>query len=117
MKKIPDLRPATTQDIAKFTDGKMKMSCKAIVADLDGEIIGIGGIYYTKENVIVFSDFTEKMEEFPFTIARAVKLIMNIVGNKTCVAIADEKHPGSEKLLTRIGFRHLAGRIYGWQTH
>lgn len=92
------------------------MSCKAIVAEMDGEILGIGGIYYRNGFMVAFSDFNEKMNDFPFTRGRATKMIMDIVGNKPCIAIADQRHSGSEKLLTRLGFKHVSGRTYEWQT-
>lgn len=114
MKSSPDLRPATAADIAAFTNGEMKMTCRAIVADLDGDILGMGGVYYTGSHVIAFSDFKDKMRKYPFTMARAVKIIMNIVGNKPCLAVADARHEGSDKLLEKIGFKHLDGRIYEW---
>jgi hypothetical protein len=112
MKKTPDLRPATAHDVAAFTNGKMTMTCQAIVADLDGEIIGIGGVYFTGAHVVAFSDFKKKMLDYPFTMARAVKMIMKIVQERPCIAIADKRHASAFDLLQRCGFRRVHSNVF-----
>ena len=109
-----DFVPATRRDIEAFYGPEFRWTFRAWAAKLGDETLGVGGLYYTPEHVIAFSSFTPKMKEFPLAMARGVKKIMAIVGNRPCYAIADENIPDAPKLLERIGFEHLEGRIYRW---
>ncbi len=116
----PKIRPATKADIDAFYGVQKNWSFRAVVADLNGEILGIGGIYYPVSHCgkvpVVFSEFRPEMRRFPMTLARGALEIMNIVKGKTCFAVASEKFDGSCALLERLGFEHIGERTYKWQT-
>ena len=113
MKKRPKIRPATKEDMESFYPG-FKWTFRAYVAEIEDRIIGIGGIYYVPPYVIAFSTFKPEMDEYPMTKLRGMKKIMEIVKDRTCLAAADKNFPGSSKLLERLGFEHIEGRIYRW---
>ena len=104
-------RPATRDDIRLFYPD-LKHTFRAWVVENEERVLGIGGVYYDGDFIIVFSRFEPELEKYPLAKARGVKKIMEIVGDKTCLAIADEKFPESTKLLERIGFKHIEGRMY-----
>mgnify|MGYP001597580952 FL=1 len=108
-------RPATRQDITHFYPD-LKHTFRAWVVENEDKVLGIGGVYYDGDFIIVFSRFEPELEKYPLAKARGVKKIMEIVGDRTCLAIADEKFPESAKLLERIGFKHIEGRVYKWTT-
>lgn len=113
MRKSLNYRPATRQDIDFFYPD-LKHTFKAWVVENEEKVLGIGGVYYDGGFIIVFSRFDPELDKYPLAKARGLKKIMEIVGGKTCLAIADEKFPGSTKLLERIGFKHVDGRVYKW---
>jgi hypothetical protein len=112
--------PATRKDLEVFYPHDFPWTFKAVAArivDADGgeETVGIGGVYYDRNNVVAFSSFDPKIDAFPVAKARGVMKVMEIVRNRPCVAIASEDHPGAPKLLERLGFEQLDGRIYRWK--
>ena len=113
----PKIRPCTAEDLQKYFDGKFPWTARALVFDLDGEILGLGGIYYTNRIPMAFSDFKEELKEHPITMARGAIEIMKIVKTKMCFAIADKRYEGAPKLLERLGFVHIREGIYQWQIH
>ena len=114
MKAHPKIRPAVRADLEKFYD-EFPWTFRALAADLDGEVLAIGGIYYHKDHVIVFSHIKDDAnEKYPFTAGRMTKMIMNMVAGKACVAVASEMIPGAPALLERLGFEHIEARIWRW---
>lgn len=106
-------RPATGLDV-KFFYPELKHTFRAWVAEDETGLLGIGGVYYDGNNTIAFSRYDEEIEKYKLAKARGLKKIMEIVGKRSCLAIADPNIPGSEALLKRIGFKHIEGRVYKW---
>ena len=115
MTKPLKYRPATRKDINHFYP-HLKYTFKAVVAENEDKVLGIGGIYYDGDSIVVFSRFDPELKTYPLALARGAKKIMKIVGEKTCYAVADENIPESQNLLERLGFKHIEGRVYKW-TH
>lgn len=84
------------------------------------KLLGIGGVYYDGDFIIAFSRFDPELRKYPLAMARGTKKIMEIVKDKSCLAIADESIEGSSKLLERLGFKPIdghnpkGGRVYKW---
>lgn len=106
-------RPATGQDIKKFYPD-LRHTFRAWVAEDETGVLGIGGVYYDGPYIIAFSRFEPGLEKYPLGKARGLKKIMEIVKDRHCIAIADEKFRDAPGLLERIGFKHVEGRVYKW---
>ena len=106
-------RVATRLDLDKLYPD-LKFSFRAIVAEENGKLLGIGGIYYDREWVIAFSKITPELKKHPIAIARGAKKIMKLIGDSPCIAFADKNYPGAPKLLERLGFVHWEGSVYKW---
>ena len=50
------LRPATRQDFERYYGKKPPMTLRAIVAEQDGKLIGIGGYFLRNDVAIAFTD-------------------------------------------------------------
>jgi hypothetical protein len=110
----PKIRPASREDLEKFFD-KFPWTFRALAAELDGEVLAVGGIYYHKEFVVAFSQDVDNAHlKYPFTAARMTKEIMKLVDGRPCTAIASETIPGAPALLERLGFIHVEGRVWRW---
>ncbi len=107
--------PATRQDIEQFYGPGFKWTFRAYAARDEDQTLGVGGIYYDGEYIIVFSSFKPEIEKYPLAKARGLKKIMEIVGDRECYAIADANFPSAPELLERIGFEHVEGRIFRWK--
>ena len=106
-------RPATRADIEAFYPN-LTQTVRAWTVELNGEPLGVGGVYYQGDIAVAFSAFKPELDKWPMTKLRGLKKIMEIVGDRSCIAIADEKFPDAPKLLERIGFQHIEGRTYKW---
>jgi hypothetical protein len=103
----PQVRPATSEDLAAFLGGPPPYTCRAIVGELDGVPIGIGGIGYERGRAFVFCDLKPEARQFKRAI---VKAALSVLEMSQCrgikpLAVADPEEPGSVRLLTWLGFR------------
>ena len=111
----PSFRPATREDIEAFQPG-LKQTVRAYAIEIDGKTLGVGGVYYEGPNAVVFSKYLPELDKYPKAKLLGIRKILEIVGDRPCFAVADEKFPGAPKLLERLGFKHVEGRIYRWVT-
>jgi hypothetical protein len=110
----PKIRPATHADLERFY-GRFPWTFRAFAAELDGEVLGIGGIYYHREYVVAFSHAKDDAhQKYPFTAARMTKKIMGLVDGRPCIAIVSDTIPGAPALLERLGFEKTEGRVWRW---
>jgi len=107
----PVFRPATMADVEEFYPN-FKPTFQAWVVVIDGKVLGIGGVYYSKETLVAFEKHKPELEEHRFTMARCAKKIIEIIDDRPCVALVGETHPNSGALLERCGFRHIERNIY-----
>lgn len=97
-----------------FHGKQLPWTVKALVADLDGEIIGIGGVYYDGDRAVAFSGMKSAMRRFPMTMARGALAIMRLIGNQPCLAVPNPDEPGAERLLGRLGFEPFVEQVWRW---
>lgn len=115
-----NIRVATDEDIVKFYGKRPSHSMRAIVGELDGEIIGIAGIFFNGVCIVVFSEILPAARAYPFGIYKVARRIKDMLVQKSlpAVAIADPKVEGSCALLEHLGFYYIAsshsGDIYQW---
>lgn len=108
-------RPATKRDLKEFIGPDMVHSAYAVVAEIDGEIVGAGGVYYCGGMAIAFSSFDDRLRDYPIAMARGVKKVMDIVRNHDCLAIADDRYATAPELLSRLGFQNVEGSYFIWR--
>ena len=102
------LKTATAKDAFEFYGKAPSNSFKGIVAVEGGKVIGIGGIFHNKTNLVVFTDMKPEMRQYKKAIVKGCRMIMNMVkeANRPVYAIANPDEPTAEKLLEKLGFVH-----------
>ncbi len=89
---------------------------RAIVAEMDGEIVGMIGIMREQAWGKFFSEFLPQLQPHlkSITIMRAIKEALKLCDNYRgpVLAIADDAE--SCRIMNRLGFTHLHGAWYGW---
>jgi len=100
------IEPATREHVKEFYGDKYTKSFKGHVALLDGKIVGIAGLGFEKDQMLLFSEITEEMRPFKKDIVKAVYMLDRMVkeAKYPIVAIANKKEAMSEKLLVKLGF-------------
>ena len=112
----PIVRSATRSDIIAFRGEPWGQSFRCVVAELDGEILGVAGIIHSQP-LQVFSSIIDKLQDYPKTIIlmiREVKAMMKLYNNLLIIALVDSKRPTSTGLLEHMGFEKYREGIYRW---
>ena len=112
----PVIRPATKADIIVYRGKPYKESFRGIVADLDGEVLGIAGVLHTMQ-LQAFSSIKDELRKYPKTLilgAREFRKILNGY-ERDIYAIASKEERNSARFLEYVGFEPYHERIYKWQ--
>ena len=97
------IRPATKQDVIdRF--GNVPKTMKALVADLDGKIVGFCGIAQIGNMSELFSYTDDEVLPYKKTILKAAKKVMEKAPS-VVVARSDPRFEG--KLLRHLGFKKI----------
>ena len=110
------VRPASKADIIAYRGSPYHESFRGIVAELDGEIIGIAGVLHGA-HLQAFSEISDKLKSYPKSIVIAAREYRKLLNNydSPIYAEASSKEKTSMKFLKYIGFEHFDKRIYVWQ--
>ena len=98
--------PATMDHAKEFYGGRDIKSFKGYVALLKGRVVGIAGLSFQTEAMLLFSDLKDEMRPYKSDIWKAIGLLGEMV-EKThypVVAVANKNEKRSEELLTKLGF-------------
>jgi hypothetical protein len=100
-------RPATAQDAHGFYGKAPDRSFRGLAAVKDGEVIGVGGVYYDDfRRPVIFSEYNEVMAGEKRARAKAVRLLLQFAERlyPRVFAIADPRYDTSGPLLKKLGF-------------
>jgi len=113
------VRRATRADIEAFLPVTDRPTVKAWVVDVDGRIVGMGGLALGQGRWIRFCDLSEEGRHYKRAIVKAGRAVMEEArraGHRFIYAEADADEPMARRWLTRNGFRpDQTTRIYRWQ--
>jgi len=114
-----EIRPATATDIEALYGHPAKFTLRAVVAEHEGEVLGIMGVFHSTP-LMAFCQVTPRMKErYPTTILRAVKAFPTLLHgySEPIYAIPDPNEPHAREILKKAGFRRDESRdaeIYVW---
>lgn len=117
----PVVRPATAEDIGAFYSARgatMPLTCTAMVGELDGEVIAVGGFAHIAGRLIAFYDMDEKAARFKITLVKAAKKMVAEMSAKQRVMYAkpDPGFPGAVRWIESLGFVEMPQRgLYQWK--
>lgn len=99
-------RRCTDTDAKAFYGGPPMMSLRGWVAEKDGVIVGIGGVYYNKGVPIAFSEITDAFRESKKDVAKGCRILMELISKTRgpVYAVANPNEPTAARLLARLGW-------------
>ncbi len=102
----PVIRSATEADLINYYGENPGFTVRALVADLDGEIIAIGGLAYYPGQMLAFSEMKEPMRKYPKLIYKSAFKVAELIKKYggSVVAVANCKENNAGKLLKKLGF-------------
>lgn len=102
------LRPATAADFERFTGNTPPYRCRAWTGELDGKILGMGGICYPPNTVVpvMWADFSDEGRRYALTLHRAGLQVMArfVAQHRRLTCVADQTVPAAPRWLKRLGF-------------
>ena len=112
-------RPATLKDVEFFYPEGIPTSVKAIIAEHNGAVLAIGGLYKAGQQMVCFSGMVDDMRRFPKQILKMARLVMKMCQLYPCVyAVASENEATSKRFISHFGFEPFwfstDGEIYVW---
>ncbi len=110
------VRAAKPEDILAFYKEPARGTMRALVAVLDGNVVGVIGIVREQLWGRFFSDFAPALQPYlkTITIMRAVKQSLRFCDDYRGPVVAIAKDAESCRFMHRLGFTHLQGAAYAW---
>ena len=113
------IRPATRADIEAYSERPQSQTIRAIVGDLDGKIIGIGGLAIVRGRYYAFLDLRDEARDYKMHIMRGAMRILSQAkqsGVRFIFAEADQNECKSDAWLRRLGFKPdpRSDHLYQW---
>lgn len=105
-KSKPIIRDATAADMRAMFPDHPVLTFKGLVVELDGEVIGIGGVCYQQGHPVAFSDLRDALRNHKKTLAKACRMLVNLfdkIGGRV-YAVACPTEPTAPYLLAKLGF-------------
>jgi hypothetical protein len=103
------LRPTVAADLPHLIGVALPHRIKAISAEVEGRIVGIGGIAYRPDGtVIAFVQMSDEARKYPVAIHRAGLMAMKMIRDSRVPMVLAESQDGvaaAEPWLKRLGFR------------
>lgn len=99
--------PITREDIEHFRgDTCNGQTVRGLAFFVDGELSGIGGVQYSKDGILAFSEIKEGVTVSKATVWRCTKLVMEMIDKRKLpvCAISDPDHKTAPSFLERLGF-------------
>jgi hypothetical protein len=109
-------RYARDEDVYAFWERPIPGTLRALVAEMDGEIVGVIGIVREGGIGKYFCDIRPELMPYltSMPIMRAIKKSMEWVEAYQGPLVAVAEHAEGCRILNRLGFTHLEGALYGW---
>lgn len=100
-----ELSFATQADVEEFYGAPSFYSCRAVIARIDGEPVGLAGVYRVDKNMVVFTDIREGMRSRKKDILRASKMVESIMDRYPYVlAYADTEEETADSFGAHFNF-------------
>jgi hypothetical protein len=111
------IRYATASDVARYYQGPVAHTVKAVVMEVEQEVLAIGGVAYLRGMTLAFMEMLPGAERYPVSLMKASRRAARelFTGIKPLLALCDDRLLTSEKYLQHMGFAPLRDDYYIWQ--
>jgi hypothetical protein len=101
------IRPATDKDARSYNGKRPLYSFRGFVAEKDGEVLGMCGIYFQAGVPIAFSDLRPELRAHKKILAKGCRIVQRLIEElgRPVYAVACDKEPTAPYLLAKLGFR------------
>ena len=118
----PEVRWATADDLDRYYAGHpmkgSRTTVTAMVGELNGEIIAVGGFSHVRGHLVAFYDMDEKARPYRITLVKAARRMVVDMAERGRMMVAelDPHEPGARRWVESLGFRETDAKgIFLWQ--
>jgi hypothetical protein len=106
-------RRANVADVIRFYGKLLPVRLSGYVAEANGSIVMIGGVYWHEGYPVIFSELAPEIRQCKKAIVKGVKLVSDFADTlgMPVLALPKDDEPTAWHLLHKIGFRSR-----GWTT-
>ena len=105
------VRYATAEDVLRWYGGPPPFSMRAAVAEVDGQLVAIGGIGLAGDHLQLFSSVALAGRAHVVTLARLAHLVRGMIAGPV-IALQDCAEPTSARLLEWCGLANRGNGIW-----
>lgn len=107
MESSVTFRRATEVDALRFYAARPRLSLRGWVAEKEGAIVAIGGVYYEGGAPIAFSEITDDFRKDRRDVAKGCRILMQMISKirGPVFAVADPEEPTAGYLLVKLGWK------------
>lgn len=116
------LRPTIAADLPQLIGEPLPHRIKCITAELDGRVIGIGGLGFRPDGtVIAFAQISDEFRKYPRAVHRAGRAGMALIrASRVPLVVAEARpaNPAAERWLMHFGFEPLeiaGNKVFVWR--
>lgn len=114
------VRNATPDDLQEYAGNMPPCQLRAMVGEIDGKIVGIGGLAFLKNgSVLIFLNADDIVrEKGRWSLYRSTKKLIEAAvarGLRRINAIKSNEIEAAERFLMRLGFRHTEDGIFEYE--
>lgn len=109
----------TSEHVKQFFGDQSFQRLRGFSGIVDGEVIGLAGIRYDGNRMILFSDMKEKARNYKKDIVKMIHVLKDMLKEYSypVFAIACKNEMLSEKILVKLGFKPMGcdapdGKVY-----
>lgn len=114
-----DVRPATREDVIR-NYGSCDFTLFAYVGELNGDIVGFGGVVLAGGRAIAFYEIDDRLRERPVFLTKMALLVLRRArqaGHRHIFCIPEPGEPRARPWLEKIGFVDTGNGAMEWQPY
>lgn len=115
---MTEIRWATASDIDTFYGKRPPQTVRALVIDVDGELIACGGITKDKGQNVAFMDLKPGALDHKKALIRAIHMAKKelvLTSEVPVYSIADSRFETAKGMLEHYGFTQISDEVFKWQ--
>ncbi len=117
----PLFRPATEADLCEWYGRLPGYSIKAWVLEVDGEVMGIGGLAYHRGRPNhLFTEWKPGLKRFPVSMIKAMRRGLEQLRGAPALARIQKDEPQAERISRMMGLTPAGadqeGKLYRWDS-
>lgn len=113
------IRPATAADLLAWYGTPPAYTVTALVGELEGKVVAIGGVYRDTNAVVGIAGATQEMRQRKKDVIHMIRAVKELLQKyPVVIAFADRNEPTADSFIRHLGFEYVRptpqGEMFVW---